>query len=173
MQRIDEFVNSMYEDLNVNDHDIEELKSEMKTHLIDTVKDLQKQGKYEDESIDIAIERFGDKKQLHTGLLEIFNYHAGPNSRYKKPDAHPAGFWAGFWHGYIVAITFIISMFNSNVRIYETNNRGRLYDIGYMLGLTLSFSPLGVHIIVIYWPMIVQWPLWILNFWSNFWSGLV
>ena len=99
MQRIDEFVNSMYEDLNVNDHDVEELKSEMKTHLIDTVKDLQKQGKSEDESIEIAIERFGDKKQLHTGLLEFFNYHAGPNSRYKKPDAQLAGFWAGLGQG--------------------------------------------------------------------------
>ena len=117
--------------------------------------------------LQIAIERFGDKKQLNTGLLEFFSYHAGPNSRYKKPDAQPAGFWAGLGHGYIVAITFIISMFNSNVRMYETNNRGRLYDIGYMLGLTFSFSPLGFHIYVIHWPAIIQWPLWILNFWSG------
>ena len=149
MQRIDEFVNSMYEDLNVDDHDVEELKSEMKTHLIDTVKDLQNQGKSEDESIEIAIERFGDKKQLHTGLLEIFSIMAnvfavaGPNSKYKLPDAHPAGFWAGFWHGLIVPITFIISIFNLNVRIYETNNRGRLYDFGFILGMTCSFGGSG------------------------------
>lgn len=74
MQRVDEFVNSMYEGFDVNDHDVQEFKDEMKTHLLDTVQDLQTQGISEDESIKIAVERFGDKKQLNTGLLELFSY---------------------------------------------------------------------------------------------------
>lgn len=52
---------------------------------------------------------------------------AGPESRWKESGSDPAGFWAGFWHGVILPISFIVSLFNPNVRIYETNNRGRLY----------------------------------------------
>ncbi|MDD5529361.1 MAG: hypothetical protein PHX21_04950 [bacterium] len=61
---------------------------------------------------------------------------AGPNSQYKLPGAKPAGFWAGLWHGIIIAITYIISLFNSNVRIYEINNTGRGYDFGFMIGVS-------------------------------------
>ena len=68
---------------------------------------------------------------------------AGPNSKYKLPGASPAGFWAGLWHGLIAPITFIISIFNLNVRIYETNNRGRLYDFGFILGVSSSFGGSG------------------------------
>ncbi len=59
---------------------------------------------------------------------------AGPNSKYSLAKAHPAGFWAGVWHGLICPFTFIVSLFNPNVRIYEANNRGRLYDFGFLLG---------------------------------------
>ena len=71
---------------------------------------------------------------------------AGPNSKYKLPNAKPAGFWAGLWHGLITPITFIICIFNPNVRIYETNNRGRLYDFGFILGLSSSFGGSGSRI---------------------------
>ena len=60
---------------------------------------------------------------------------AGSNSKYKLPDAEPAGFWAGLWHGLIAPITFIVSLFADGVRIYETNNRGRWYGFGFMLGI--------------------------------------
>ena len=59
----------------------------------------------------------------------------GSNSKYKLPGAEPAGFWAGLWHGLIAPITFIVSLFADGVRIYETNNRGRWYDFGFMLGI--------------------------------------
>ena len=59
---------------------------------------------------------------------------AGPNSKYQLPDARPAGFWAGLWHGIICPITFIVSLFNPGVRIYEVHNRGRLYDFGFLIG---------------------------------------
>lgn len=45
-----------------------------------------------------------------------------------------AGFWAGLWHGAICVITFIISLFSSTVEMYEQNNRGELYDLGFLLG---------------------------------------
>jgi hypothetical protein len=55
---------------------------------------------------------------------------AGPGSKYQLSGAQPAGFWAGLWHGIISPITFLVSLFNLHVRIYETHNRGRLYDFG-------------------------------------------
>ena len=59
---------------------------------------------------------------------------AGGNSKYKLPNAKPAGFLGGLWHGIISPITFIISLFTQDVRIYETNNNGRWYDFGFCLG---------------------------------------
>ncbi len=67
----------------------------------------------------------------------------GPNSKYKLPGARQAGFLAGFWHGIICPITFIVSLFNPNVRIYETNNRGRLYDFGFIIGISGAFGGSG------------------------------
>jgi hypothetical protein len=37
---------------------------------------------------------------------------AGSSSKYKLPDATPAGFWAGLWHGIIAPLLFWISLFS-------------------------------------------------------------
>lgn len=71
---------------------------------------------------------------------------AGPNSKYRVDGATPAGFWAGLWHGLITPITFIVSLFNPNVRIYETNNNGRWYDFGFLLGVSASFGGSGSRV---------------------------
>ncbi len=68
---------------------------------------------------------------------------AGPNSKYKQPDAEPAGFWAGLWHGIIAPITFIISLFNPDVKMYETNNNGGWYDFGFLIGASCSLGGTG------------------------------
>jgi hypothetical protein len=52
----------------------------------------------------------------------------------------PAGFWKGLWHGAIVLFTFVISLFNDGVGIYEANNTGNLYNLGYLLGVILVFG---------------------------------
>lgn len=65
---------------------------------------------------------------------------AGPNSKYKVGGAEPAGFWAGLWHGLLAPLTFIVSVFAPGVRLYETNNRGLLYDFGFVIGLSGSFG---------------------------------
>jgi hypothetical protein len=66
---------------------------------------------------------------------------AGPGSKYKLPGSEPAGFLAGFWHGLICGIVFFVSLFNQNVRMYETNNCGRLYDFGFLLGIGAFSGP--------------------------------
>ena len=65
---------------------------------------------------------------------------AGPGSRFQVPGATPAGFWAGLWHGLISPITFLVSLLSPNVRIYETNNRGRWYDFGFIIGVSAAFG---------------------------------
>jgi hypothetical protein len=69
---------------------------------------------------------------------------AGSNSKYKLAGAKPAGFLGGFWHGLIAPLTFIVSLFNQNVRIYETTNNGRWYDFGFCLGAGIIFGN-GTH----------------------------
>jgi hypothetical protein len=60
---------------------------------------------------------------------------AGSKSKYKLPGARPAGFLGGLWHGFIAPITFIVSLLVSGVSNYETNNNGRWYEFGFMLGI--------------------------------------
>lgn len=65
---------------------------------------------------------------------------AGPNSQYQVEGAESAGFWAGYWHGLIAPITFIVGLFNPGIRIYETNNNGKWYDLGFILGASSSLG---------------------------------
>jgi hypothetical protein len=65
---------------------------------------------------------------------------AGPHSRFVEK---PAGFWAGLWHGLICVVTFIISLFNDSVKIYEVNNSGRWYDLGFILGACVALGGTG------------------------------
>ena len=64
---------------------------------------------------------------------------AGPNELVDTgPDA--AGFWLGSWQGLISPITFIVSLFTTNVNIYEVQNNGNWYDFGFMLGVATAFG---------------------------------
>ena len=59
---------------------------------------------------------------------------AGPDSKFKLPDAEPAGFWTGVWHGSVLPLAFIASLFQPGVGIYETHNNGGWYNFGFVLG---------------------------------------
>ena len=45
-----------------------------------------------------------------------------------------AGFWLGLWHGLILPVTFVVSLFNDSVAVYQAPNNGHLYDLGFVLG---------------------------------------
>jgi hypothetical protein len=47
-----------------------------------------------------------------------------------------AGFWWGLWHGMIAPISFIVGLFNDNVRIYESLNHRGWYDLGFLIGIS-------------------------------------
>jgi hypothetical protein len=72
-------------------------------------------------------------------LLTLSACAAGPNAMVDTgPD--PAGFWLGLWQGLISPITFLISLFTSEVNIYEVQNNGNWYDFGFMLGVAVALG---------------------------------
>jgi uncharacterized membrane protein len=87
------------------------------------------------------------KKVLLWGLMIIIlsliaACAAGPNEmvNMKDGDGKVAGFWQGLWHGIITPVTFVISLFNKNVNIYEVHNDGGWYNFGFILGVIIIFG---------------------------------
>jgi hypothetical protein len=72
-------------------------------------------------------------------LLTLSACAAGPNAMVDT-GADPAGFWLGLWQGLISPITFLISLFTSEVNIYEVQNNGNWYDFGFMLGVAMALG---------------------------------
>jgi hypothetical protein len=64
----------------------------------------------------------------------------GTSSGTPGTEGEVAGFWKGLWHGFIMLFTFIISLFKDNVGIYESNNSGNLYNLGFLLGVMIFFG---------------------------------
>lgn len=67
----------------------------------------------------------------------ILNSCAPGNDKF---EAGPAGFWMGIWHGFISLFTFIISIFNDNITIYEVNNTGKWYNLGFIIGIMMFYG---------------------------------
>jgi hypothetical protein len=72
MKQIEAFVDSIYQQVGGNKKEIEELKAEMKNHLIEAVHDLKTEGKSEQEAIEIAINRFGGEHELRSIVGQLF-----------------------------------------------------------------------------------------------------
>lgn len=54
----------------------------------------------------------------------------------------PAGFFWGIWHGWIAPISLILGFFNSDIKIYEVNNTGWLYDLAFYMAVISGFGGL-------------------------------
>jgi uncharacterized membrane protein len=78
-------------------------------------------------------------KWLAFGLIAVFMLTscAAGNERF---DLDPAGFWMGLWHGIISLVTFVISLFNSEVTIYEVSNSGWPYNLGFIIGVMIFYG---------------------------------
>lgn len=72
-------------------------------------------------------------------MTNIFSV-PGPNSKYKLQGAKPAGFLGGLWHGFIAVITFIVSLFSPKVTMWETNNNGHWYELGFLIGVGVFYT---------------------------------
>jgi hypothetical protein len=81
-------------------------------------------------------------KTILIGLLVLILLAgcAPGNARYSQETGRPANFWAGLWHGFIIVITFIVSLFTKDVGVYEPNNVGWGYNLGFILGCCVSLG---------------------------------
>jgi hypothetical protein len=77
-------------------------------------------------------------------LVALVSGCAGPNPLVNTAGTHGvAGFWAGVWHGLICFVTFLISLFDQNVHMYEVHNNGTWYNLGFLLGASTSLGGIG------------------------------
>lgn len=90
------------------------------------------------------------KKAFLMGLIVILfimaaGCVAGPNPQVNTPDdqGHVAGVWLGLWHGIIAPFTFVISLFDPNVQMYDVHNNGDWYNLGFLLGMGVFFGAIG------------------------------
>lgn len=72
MKKINLYIDSLYKHMDGSSDEVQELKQEMKNHLLQTVNELKVEGKSEEESIEIAINRFGKRNQVENELSEVF-----------------------------------------------------------------------------------------------------
>jgi hypothetical protein len=78
-------------------------------------------------------------------LLSILVGCAGPNLLKGTVGEHGgvAGFWIGLWQGLIAPFVFVVSLFKSDLSIYEVHNNGGWYNFGYLFGLACFFRGSG------------------------------
>ncbi|MFI5612053.1 hypothetical protein [Amycolatopsis sp. NPDC051903] len=82
-----------------------------------------------------ALRRFAVAALLVGTAFLLTSCAAGANPATGTPP--DAGFWLGLWHGLICPITFLVSLFDDHVGIYEVHNNGHLYDFGFVLGVVV------------------------------------
>jgi hypothetical protein len=70
-------------------------------------------------------------------LVMLAGCAPGPNELAGTNAVKPAGFWLGLWHGIIAPVTFVISLFNKDVQMYEVHNMGGWYNLGFLLGMSI------------------------------------
>ena len=74
------------------------------------------------------------------GTVFLFSGCAESITLTEPMDREPVGFLYGLWHGFIAPISFIISLFDSEVAMYAVYNSGGWYDFGFLLGISCSIG---------------------------------
>jgi len=62
----------------------------------------------------------------------------------RNTPEEPAGFFWGIWHGWIAPISLILSLFNDSFSIYEVNNTGWWYDLGFYMAIISGFGSISL-----------------------------
>lgn len=121
VEQIDKYVNSVYKYVGGNKEEIETLKEEMRNHLLQIVEELKSEGKSEDESISIAIKRFGEETQIENELIGIFKFE---NKTAKKILIVALSFLL------MTLVSFSISVIGTKTSVKNYNKRiNEIYNI--------------------------------------------
>nr|WP_258567800.1 permease prefix domain 1-containing protein [Paenactinomyces guangxiensis] len=116
--------------------EIAELKEEMKRHLLEAVEELKAEGKSEEESVYIAIRRFGDTRHLNKDLQEVFEVQ----KKFAKWIFRVAMLAVTVWF-LVTAAYFILSTYNTNIREQAMNDRQLMERIHKELVQTSTITP--------------------------------
>lgn len=81
MKEVDNYIDSIYKNIHGNKKEISEGKQEIKSHLLQSISELESQGYSENESIDIAIKRFGDAANLKIQLNKLYKLQKDSSKR--------------------------------------------------------------------------------------------
>jgi len=80
------------------------------------------------------------KKYFILFLILIFiiftNSFSSSISFHQTSEIKSSGFFNGFIDGLILLFSFLLSLFNNDVVIYEIYNNGGWYDFGFLLGIS-------------------------------------
>ena len=68
---------------------------------------------------------------------------AAGNGTYSATDQ--AGFFSGIWHGWIAPFALIGHIFDRDIRVYETNNTGIWYDVGFYVAVISGFGSVSLR----------------------------
>ncbi|WP_284641574.1 permease prefix domain 1-containing protein [Paenibacillus silviterrae] len=71
--RIEDYIQSVFRGFEGDPQELEELKEEMRVHLLEAVKELQEEGLSEEAGVSLALERFGSGKQLQHEMLSTLS----------------------------------------------------------------------------------------------------
>lgn len=79
---------------------------------------------------------------LVVALLTLLTSCAPGTAEYVEQEA---GFFSGIWHGWIAPASIIWHfLFDGNVRVYESNNTGIWYDVGFYIAVISGFGSLSL-----------------------------
>lgn len=74
-------------------------------------------------------------------LCLLLSACAPGNERFQSK---PAGFFWGIWHGWIAPVSLIWHLFDHKINIYEPNNTGFWYQLGFYGAIVGGFGSLSL-----------------------------
>ena len=77
------------------------------------------------------------------GFAAILAGCAAGGGTYSPSDQ--AGFFSGIWHGWIAPLALIAHVFNGDIRIYEVDNTGIWYDVGFYVAVISGFGSISLR----------------------------
>lgn len=129
MKVVDEYISNLYKNTNESIGDNNFLKEEMRTHLIDTINELKSEGISEEESVEIAIDRFGELDEVNTQLVNVLG---------KKPTLYLIPI--------IISISLLIVYLSYFIVVVKSGFS--LNMIGSMVPVVLTYSAIRFYVVM-------------------------